>query len=218
MIAFFAAIARTIAIVVSFVLFIALWLAAFGAVYGAGLLASGMTMEEMQALVPDGPAMPSPYFVGGAIGGLVALVMAMIAMLISERTHRVGGFVSACLRAQIVLSAIFVLPIAGLALAAENAARADRILPPALFFGGSLVAVIVTAVLLALPFLWWVSERPRKRRAEAAAPSGHESAAALVPSAAGVVAGHGQTPPEPVPSAFAPSASPSHAPRPVSPA
>ncbi|TDP85100.1 hypothetical protein [Oharaeibacter diazotrophicus] len=156
---------RGLMVPVSFVLFLALYGAVALAVVAAGPVAlEGVRPEALPGLLPTGGGTPSPWVVAAGAALAVTLFVGMIAMLISERAETVGRFVRGCLKTSFWFA---VIAGGGLALWLRTQPGTDpvRLAPAGLLAAGLLVAAVVAGTILGKPFLWWVSERPRRRPA-----------------------------------------------------
>jgi len=156
---------RGLMVPVSFVLFLALYGAVAVAVVAVGPVAlEGVRPEALPGLLPTGGGTPSPWVVAAGAALAVTLFVGMIAMLISERAETVGRFVRGCLKTSFWFA---VIAGGGLALWLRTQPGTDpvRLAPAGLLAAGLLIAAVVAGTILGKPFLWWVSERPRRRPA-----------------------------------------------------
>lgn len=161
---------RGLMVPVSFVLFLALYGAVAVAVVAVGPVAlEGVRPEALPGLLPTGGGTPSPWVVAAGVALAVTLFVGMIAMLVSERAETVGRFVRGCLKTSFWFA---VIAAGGLALWLRTQPGTDpvRLAPAGLLAAGLLVAAVVAGIILGKPFLWWVSERPRRRPQRPAAP------------------------------------------------
>ncbi len=159
------ALLRALMVPVSFVLFLALFAAVAVAVVAAGpILIEGLKPEALPTLIPQGGAKPSPYVIAAGVAVVDALLIGMIAMLVSEKVFTVGRFVRSLVKTAIWFAVLTAGPC--LLAARPGGRRLDEIRPAILLAAGLIAAAIVTGIVLGKPFLWWVSERPpvKKRR------------------------------------------------------
>lgn len=216
---------RGLMVPISFLLFLALFGATALAVIAAGpILLDGLAPDRLITLLPAPPGPPapgappapppSPWFVAAVIALVVDLIVAMGAMLISERVRTIRGFLGRVLRTTLILG---ILGAAGLAvmLSGQGASDLAGYLPALLLLAGLAAAAVVSSLVLGLPFLWWVSERPREGRAgRTHAPAVTVEPLPAAAPAAAVPAAEPAAPPVPVPAAVQ-SATASTAPHPV---
>ncbi len=163
---------RSLMVIVFFLVWMALWQATALAVLAAGPLATGMALADLPSLMPTGQGTPSPFVIAAGLTALGNLLLAMTAMLIAEHVFSVGRFVAACLKAAFILMLMLGIPF-GAYLFMGELPDAEKLPPLVVFALAMLGATLVTAFVLAWPFLAWVSERPRRhdRRSLAAPPA-----------------------------------------------
>lgn len=155
---------RGLMVILFFLVWLVLWQALAVAIIALGPLSAGMTPEQLPSLIPTGEGTPSPFVIAAGAAAVANLFLAMTAMLISEHVHSVGRFVGACFKAAIWFVVLVGGPFAAFLWLGGEMAPADKTTPLAAFVGALLGATLVTSILLSLPFLWWVSERPRHKR------------------------------------------------------
>ncbi|WP_181706643.1 hypothetical protein [Chthonobacter rhizosphaerae] len=175
---------RGLMVPISFVLFLAVFGATAVAVIAAGPISGGLAPADLPTLLPAGQGAPNPFFIAAALALVADLFIGMIAMLISERVHTVGGFLGKVLKTTLWFAVIFA---GGLAVYLNGlpGEGLPKWLPALLLAGGLVAGAIVASILLGLPFLWWVSERPpRKRRRRAPPPPPVEVVIEAEPDAA----------------------------------
>lgn len=194
---------RALMVPVSFVLFLALFGAVTVAVIAAGpVVLDGLKPEALPSLLPQGGAAPSPYVIAAGVAAVDALLIGMIAMLVSEKVSTVGRFVRTLLKTAIWFAVLTAGPLA-VWLHGQQGTGWTRYAPAILLAAGLVLAAVVTGIILGKPFLWWVSERPVERRRKSASPA----PVAVVPLA---------EEPVPAPSALAETAAqPTSAPAPA---
>lgn len=159
---------RGLMVPISFVLFLAVFGAVAVAVVAAGPLSTGLKPEDLPTLLPKGAGVPNPFVIAAGLALVADLFIGMIAMLVSERVTGVWGFLKGVLKTSLWFAVIFA---GGLAVYLNGTGEDPmRFLPAGLLAGGLVAAAIVTSILLGLPFVWWVSERPPVKRAKRTLP------------------------------------------------
>lgn len=160
---------RGLMVPICFLLYLGIFAAAALAAVAAGAVASGLSPDELQTLIPSGAGPPSPWAIAGGAALVADLFIAMIALFIAERVHTVGRFIGASLKT----SLWFAVPLAaGLALylSGQPGDGLEKFLPALALALALPLAAFASGVVLGLPFLWWVSERPPVRRARRVPP------------------------------------------------
>lgn len=154
---------RGLMVPISFLLFLALFGATALAVIAGGPLSQGVQPADLPTLLPTGAGAPNPFVIAAGLALVADLFIGMIAMLISEKVTTVGGFLSSLLKTTFWFGLLFAGGLAFYLNGLEGDVY-EKFLPAALLFAGLIAAAVVSGIVLGLPFLWWVSERPRQKR------------------------------------------------------
>ncbi|WP_139315172.1 hypothetical protein [Mongoliimonas terrestris] len=154
---------RGLMVPISFLLFLALFGATALAVIAGGPLSQGVQPADLPTLLPTGAGAPNPFVIAAGLALVADLFIGMIAMLISEKVTTVGSFLSSLLKTTFWFGLLFAGGLAFYLNGLEGDVY-EKFLPAALLFAGLIAAAVVSGIVLGLPFLWWVSERPRQKR------------------------------------------------------
>lgn len=154
---------RGLMVPISFLLFLALFGATAVAVIAGGPLSQGMQPADLPTLLPTGAGVPNPFVIAAGLALVADLFIGMIAMLISEKVTTIGGFLKSLVKTSFWFGLLFAGGLAFYLNGLEGEGY-EKFLPAALLFAGLIAAAVVSAIVLGLPFLWWVSERPRTPR------------------------------------------------------
>lgn len=154
---------RGLMVPISFLLFLALFGATALAVIAGGPLSQGVQPADLPTLLPTGAGAPNPFVIAAGLALVADLFIGMIAMLISEKVTTIAGFLKSLLKTTFWFGLLFAGGFAFYLNGLEGDGY-EKFLPAVLLFAGLVAAAIVSAIVLGLPFLWWVSERPREKR------------------------------------------------------
>lgn len=154
---------RGLMVPICFVLYLAVFGAAALAVVLGGAVGSGLPLEDLETLIPTGAGTPSPWAIAGAAALVADLFIAMIAMFIAEKVYTVGRFIGRTIRTALWFSLLLAGTLA-FYLSNQPGDGIDRFLPAAALALALPISALVSGIVLGLPFLWWVSERPPVKR------------------------------------------------------
>ncbi|SON57149.1 hypothetical protein HDIA_3608 [Hartmannibacter diazotrophicus] len=155
---------RSLMVILFFLVWLALWQAGALAILAIKPLMGGMALADLPSLMPKEGGTPQPIVIAAGASVVVNIFLAMSAMLISEHATGVGRFIALCFKAAFILMLLFGIPFS-IFVFSQPMDEAEKLPLIGLLAGAILLPTVVVSFLLSLPFLAWVSEKPRRAKA-----------------------------------------------------